>query len=210
MGKSEKFYQVFISSTYKDLQKERFAIMQYLSRTKFEPKGMELFPSGKPDIWDLIKEEIDQCDLYILITAGRYGSVFPGDPDEKSFTEHEFEYAQKQGKPILVYKHADPDSHNPEMSADEGSDKKNKLTGYIIASKIKDSECCFILENYKIKERLAQAKMTTAGANLQIAENKLQLLTEVIDKFTIVAPENGMLMYAKDINAAIPLNSRNK
>jgi len=125
MKSVEKHYHVFISSTYVDLKVERDAVIQLLYRTNFIPRGMELFPNGKPDVWELIKELIDECDLYMLITAGRYGSI-PSDA-EKSFTEREYDYAIEKNKPVLIYQHKEPRLHNPDSSADEVSSKKEKL-----------------------------------------------------------------------------------
>ena len=36
---------------------------------------MELFPAANEDQWTLIKGVIDDCDYYIVVIGGRYGSV---------------------------------------------------------------------------------------------------------------------------------------
>lgn len=41
-----KKYQVFVSSTYKDLKEERLAVIQYLLKMGFIPVGMEQFPAS--------------------------------------------------------------------------------------------------------------------------------------------------------------------
>ena len=93
---TDKRYQVFVSSTYDDLQDERKEVMQALLELDCIPAGMELFPASSEDQWSLIKRVIDDCDYYILIIGGRYGSV---GPDGISYTQMEFEYALKQGSP---------------------------------------------------------------------------------------------------------------
>ena len=45
----EKRYQVFVSSTYTDLQEERLKVMQTLMRLDCIPAGMELFPAIDPN-----------------------------------------------------------------------------------------------------------------------------------------------------------------
>ena len=70
----DKRYQVFVSSTYKDLIDERQEVMQALLETDCIPVGMELFPASSDSQWEYIKHIIDECDYYILIIAGRYGS----------------------------------------------------------------------------------------------------------------------------------------
>lgn len=96
----EKIYQVFVSSTYTDLQEERKEVMQALLELDCMPAGMELFPASNDDQWSLIKRVIDTCDYYILIIGGRYGSI---NTDGKSYTQMEFEYALEKGKPIISF-----------------------------------------------------------------------------------------------------------
>ena len=102
----EKRYQVFISSTYADLIEERKEIMQALLELDAIPAGMELFPAADEDQWSLIKKVIDDSDYYIIIVAGRYGSM---GPDGISFTEMEFRYAKETGKPIIGFIHKEPE-----------------------------------------------------------------------------------------------------
>ncbi|GAA0621997.1 DUF4062 domain-containing protein [Kribbella sandramycini] len=72
------------------------------------PAGMELFPASNDDRWTLIKRVIDDCDYYLIVIGGRYGSV---DPEQQiSYTEMEFDYAESQGKPILAFLHGEPGS----------------------------------------------------------------------------------------------------
>lgn len=101
----EKRYQVFVSSTYEDLREERQEVMQALLELDCIPSGMELFPAADDDQWTLIKKVIDDCDYYLVIIAGRYGS---SGPDGKSYTQMEYEYAASKGKPIIAFLHADP------------------------------------------------------------------------------------------------------
>jgi len=101
----EKKYQVFVSSTYEDLRDERQEVMQALLELDCIPSGMELFPASDDDQWTLIKRVIDDCDYYIVIVAGRYGSIGPSD---LSFTEMEYRYAVEIGKPVVGFVHKDP------------------------------------------------------------------------------------------------------
>ena len=71
------------------------------------PSGMELFPAADEDQWSLIKGVIDECDYYILILGGRYGSI---GPDGVGYTEMEYQYALDNGKPIIAFLHKDPDA----------------------------------------------------------------------------------------------------
>lgn len=101
----DKRYQVFLSSTFADLEDERKEVMAALQKAGFFVAGMELFPSDDSESWDVIKRVIDQCDYYVLVIAGRYGSI---GPDGKSFTEMEYDYAKEKGLPVLAFLHKDP------------------------------------------------------------------------------------------------------
>lgn len=96
---TQKKYQVFISSTYEDLIEERKAAEETIIRCGDFPVGMEAFPAADEEQFDFIKTIISQCDYYLLIIAGRYGSLAP---DGKSYTEKEYDYAVEIGVPVLV------------------------------------------------------------------------------------------------------------
>jgi hypothetical protein len=83
-------YQVFISSTFADLKDERGAIFQTLMEMDCIPAGMELFPAMDEEQWHFIKRIIDDCDYYILVIGGRYGSM---SKEGVSYTEMEYDYA---------------------------------------------------------------------------------------------------------------------
>ena len=70
----DKRYQVFVSSTYEDLQEERREVMQALLKMNCIPTGMELFPAADDDSLTLIQRFISDCDYYIVIVGGRYGT----------------------------------------------------------------------------------------------------------------------------------------
>jgi hypothetical protein len=103
----EKRYQVFVSSTFQDLQEERQEVIQALLELDCIPAGMELFPAADEDQWTLIRDVIDNSDYYIVIMGGRYGSIGPRDI---SYTEMEYRYAVEAGKPVLAFLHKDPTS----------------------------------------------------------------------------------------------------
>ena len=133
----EKRYQVFVSSTYTDLLEARQEVMQALLKLDCIPAGMELFPAADDDQWTLIKRVIDDCDYCIVIIAGRYGSI---GPDEKSFTQLEYEYAIDRKKPVIAFLHKEPGrlpadntEKDPERAKKLGDFRKlaeKKMVGY--------------------------------------------------------------------------------
>lgn len=97
----EQKYQIFISSTYNDLKTEREEIRNAIIKMGHIPIGMEYFPASNNTQWDVIKKLIDECDYYILIIGGRYGSEEMS--SGISFTQKEFRYARDTQKPLLVF-----------------------------------------------------------------------------------------------------------
>lgn len=101
----DKKYQVFVSSTYEDLQEERKAVIEALLQMNCFPVGMEYFNAADDSQWDVITSLIDECDYYVLIVAGRYGSV--EESTGKSYTQKEYEYAVKKGVPTISFIYKD-------------------------------------------------------------------------------------------------------
>jgi hypothetical protein len=87
-----------------DLQEERKQVIQALLELDCIPCGMELFQASDDDQWTLIKRVIDDCDYYLVIISGRYGST----KDGISYTEMEYDYAISQNKPVIAFLHQKP------------------------------------------------------------------------------------------------------
>ncbi len=119
----DKKYQVFVSSTYQDLQPERQEIMHALLELDCIPSGMEMFPAANEDQWSLIKGVIDDCDYYIVVIGGRYGSV---GSQGISYTEMEYRYALEKGKPVIGFLHKDP-SALPAKNCESSEAAREKL-----------------------------------------------------------------------------------
>src|SRR5258708_1629673 len=94
-------YQVFLSSTFRDLRDEREAVARELLKADFTPVGMENFSASDDRGWETITRTIDLSDYYVLIVAGRYGSVDKA--KQKSWTELEYEYAREKDIPVLAF-----------------------------------------------------------------------------------------------------------
>lgn len=96
----DKIYQIFVSSTYEDLKLERQEVMAAVVSTGNVPVGMEYFPAGNASPFDYIKQQIDSADYYILVVAGKYGSI--NKETGISYTEMEFDYAIEKKVPVAV------------------------------------------------------------------------------------------------------------
>lgn len=93
-------YQVFVSSTYRDLSDERDLVIKAILEMGHIPVGMEMFSAADEEQWNVIKKQIDQSDYYVVVVAHRYGSC---DTTGLSFTEKEYDYAVSQGIPALGF-----------------------------------------------------------------------------------------------------------
>src|SRR5258706_1618873 len=95
-----KRLQVFVSSTFDDLITERQAAVEAILTAGHIPAGMELFTSGDESQMEVIKQWIDESDVYLLILGGRYGNIEP--TTGKSYIQLEYEYAVEKNKPLFA------------------------------------------------------------------------------------------------------------
>ncbi len=122
----DKRYQVFISSTYADLKDERSKVIQTIMEMDCIPAGMEIFPALDEDQFNFIKRVIDDCDYYVVIIGGRYGSL---SEDGLSYTEKEFDYALQKNIKIIALIHEHPDKIPVEKS-DINPELRKKLENF--------------------------------------------------------------------------------
>lgn len=122
----DKKYQIFVSSTFKDLEIERNKVIQTIINMKHIPAGMESFPAIDERQLKYIKKIIDNCDYYIIILGGRYGTLTE---EGISFTESEYDYAISIGLKVIVLIHANPDKLPVEKS-DIDSNLRIKLANF--------------------------------------------------------------------------------
>lgn len=124
----DKKYSVFVSSTYTDLVSERKQVIDALLQMNCFPIGMEYFNAEDDTQWNIIKNLIKECDYYIIIIAGRYGSIEK--ESGKSYTQKEYEYAVEQGIPVLRFVHEDINRLTGDKleDSDEGKRKLKAFT----------------------------------------------------------------------------------
>jgi len=108
--------QVFVSSTWLDLQPERAAVAQVLQRlreTKFI--GMEFFGSRDETNRVASLNEVDRSQVYVGIFGGRYGS---------GITEQEYRRAVELGLPCFIYFKAEPTISEAQRERDSASARR--------------------------------------------------------------------------------------
>ncbi len=143
---ADKIYQFFVSSTYEDLKDERISVFNAILDMKQIPTGMEYFPAMDEEQLRFIERVIDQSDFYVLILQARYGST---DSEDISYTEREYDYAVKQGKPVIALLHK-----NPNKIERDKTDQSEKLYKKFIKfrDKVKNGRLVAFWEN---KDNLA-------------------------------------------------------
>lgn len=100
---SKKKYQIFVSSTFKDLQEERTAVFDAILSMRQFPAGMEMFGAWPKDQWNVIQTMLDETDYMVLILGFKYGTeIDEGEYKGISYTEREFLYAKEKGIPIIA------------------------------------------------------------------------------------------------------------
>jgi hypothetical protein len=112
-------YQVFISSTFGDLQEERNQVIRAVLEMGHIPVGMEMFSAADEEQWQIIARHIDESDYYAVIVAHRYGSTTG---EAISYTRKEYEYALSRGVPCLGFVIED-NARWPADRVDSGADK---------------------------------------------------------------------------------------
>lgn len=139
----DKRYQVFISSTFMDLRKERQAVSQALLRSDCFPAQMENWPAMDAEQMEAIKQIIDESDYFVVISAGKYGSISP--KTGVSYTEMEYDYAVEVGKPIIRLLHRDPFAALPGGQIESDPEVRGKLEAF--HAKMRVGSVCKFWEN---------------------------------------------------------------
>jgi len=86
-------YQVFVSSTFKDLKEHRSTAMLAIVSAGHMATCLENWGIQNQPPLDVIKRAVEDCQFYVIILGHSYGSIPEG--MESSFTELELDFAEK-------------------------------------------------------------------------------------------------------------------
>lgn len=157
---ADKRYQIFLSSTYDDLRLERQQATQSILALGHLPAGMELFPASDLSQWELIKRVIMESDYYVVIVAGRYGSVHP--ESGVSFTEMEYDFALENEVPVLGFVRNDISALAMKFSEDT-PERRLKLETF--RSKVLQRHCNIYNEPAELGSKVMQSLVTETRIN---------------------------------------------
>jgi len=154
-------YQVFVSSTFTDLHEERQAVTWEVLKARHIPAGMENFPATDDRGWQVIQRTIDASDYYVLLVAGRYGSM-----DQQigmSWTEREYRYAVEKKIPVLAFVRDGDSITSDKMERDESG--RGRLEAF--KKSLRDAHLC---APWKQSDDLAKA--VAAALHQAIADDE--------------------------------------
>jgi hypothetical protein len=93
--------KVYVSSTIADLKQERQAVMEWLLAAGHQP--VHSYLPNSDTVRNSCLEDVDNCDLYVLIVGHRYGFQPARDnPEGLSITQLEFRRAGQSGIPRIA------------------------------------------------------------------------------------------------------------
>ena len=93
--------KVYVSSTIADLKRERRAVMDWLVAAGHQP--VHSYQPNSDMVRDSCLDDVDACDLYVLILGHRYGFQPAEDnPEGLSITQLEFRRAGQSGIPRIA------------------------------------------------------------------------------------------------------------
>ena len=201
-----KKYQIFISSTYEDLKDERKAVEETIIRSGDFPVGMEAFPAADEDQFEFIRSVIDDCDFYVLIIAGRYGSLAA---DGMSYTEKEYRYANEIGVPVIVLLRDEREVLPANMVevTPEGREKLNAFIADVSSGRIRKSWSSRDGLKLSLREALDYAKSTKKRAGWVRGDQGSSL--ETLEKLVALQEENNALktqLAERSLPVGVPAN----
>jgi Domain of unknown function (DUF4062) len=190
-------YQIFVSSTFKDLIDERRAVLEAILKLNQFPAGMETFPAVNDPAWELIEKVIKDSDYYVLIIGGKYGSI---DAESGlSYTEKEYDFAVSNNIPVLAFIHKNIGSIISDKT--ESSPKiKKKLAAF--KNKVSKHHCNFWMDAGELKANISSSLIQSFFTNPQKGWVKaggiekselLERLAELQQRYDLLKSENNKL-----------------
>ncbi|OYU15804.1 MAG: hypothetical protein CFE37_04430 [Alphaproteobacteria bacterium PA4] len=97
--KTSRVYDIFVSSTTKDLEKHRLSVTEKITKLGHRPIAMDAFSSGH-FTEEYIESLIESCDIFLIILGQAIGTA---KSNRKSWTQWEYEIAKLYNKPIISF-----------------------------------------------------------------------------------------------------------
>lgn len=98
----ERKYQIFISSTFRDLVSERDLVLDIIVERGHIPVALERFPAADAPVAKVIEVAISNSQIYVVLVGHRYGEIADMDTG-RSYCEYEFDIAKAKNIIILPF-----------------------------------------------------------------------------------------------------------
>ena len=165
--------KVYVSSTIADLKRERRAVMDWLVAAGHQP--VHSYLPNSDTVRDSCLNDVDRCDLYVLIAGHRYGFRPAEDnPEGLSITHLEFRRACQSGIPRIAFLR----TSIPDVSLSDLADPsrlarvsafRDELTGAVRAAEFSDQESLIQGLSTGIQAELGTQPGRAAGPVLRLA-----------------------------------------
>lgn len=96
-------YRVFVSSTIKDLMKQRQQVIRRLREANLDVVAMEDGTAAPEHPADWSVKQLSNADFCVAIVAFQRGTLATNDPGRRSITQIEIDEARRRKIPLLVY-----------------------------------------------------------------------------------------------------------
>lgn len=116
----DKRYQVFISTSGREMQPERIVLSQTLVGMGFFSWGLE---QRTPLSTAFARRQIDDCDYVVVLLGSQYGEQ---SVSGVSYMHLEYLYALSKQKPIILFMHENPDARDASLN-DQKPELKEKF-----------------------------------------------------------------------------------
>lgn len=200
-------FQVFISSTSKDLADYRQAAINICNRLQLAPIAMEFFSAMGSGATNGSRKKVEESDLYVGIFAHRYGYIEDG--FDKSVTEIEFDFAGDRGLDRLCFLVKPDYPWPPELIDYEHRDQllafKQKVNTSLIRAEFTT------LEDFQVKLIQALTEWLKQRTTIDPKENA-HLKTPVVDlppQPALFIGRDADMAYLKNRLGMLPGSSRN-
>jgi hypothetical protein len=190
--------KAFLSSTFKDLEQHRAAVIARLRRLDgVEVRAMEDFGARAGSPRDFCVREARECDLFIGVIGHLYGFI-PED-DDTSITEQEYEAAAEAGKEMLIFVAPDDFPISAKLLRNDSDPDRQeafreRLLGLNVANlnwSSPDTLAAGVVEavhNWRLHRGGPAAVLSVPGINLATYAERCRKRWEVVDLSTLAAP----------------------
>lgn len=190
--------KAFLSSTFKDLEQHRAAVIARLRRLDgVEVRCMEDFGARSDWPKEFCLREARECDVFIGVTGHLYGFVPAG--DDTSITEQEYRAAEEAGREMLIFV-APEDFPVPFKLTREDSDpeRQQAFREHLLSRHVVDLEWASpetlasrvdtAVHNWRLARGGPAAVAAMPGIDLVTYAERCRKRWEVVDLSTLAAP----------------------